>query len=305
MPIGRIARTWRVLVFMTRILVTGATGLLGHSLLPRLVADGYDVVGQGRMTGDVSCDLTDAVQCHSVLDSVHPDVIVNLAALTSVDECERSPQNAYLANVRIVENLSEWLYTRGSNAHLVQLSTDQVYDAAGANREENVAITNHYAWSKYAGELAARCVPSTILRTTFFGRSRHPTRKSFSDWIVDSLTSGRPITVVEDVTFSPLSMVRLAEMLTKVVRRRINGTYNLGSVSGMSKADFAFQVAAHLDLSTDNMTLGRSKDLALAAPRPTGMCMDPTRFERAFDVRLPSLDSEIASACAEYATNLG
>ena len=53
--------------------------------------------------------------------------------------------------------------------------------------EEQIKIRNYYAFSKYAGELAAIQVPSTILRTNFVGRSKVSHRESLTDWVYYSL----------------------------------------------------------------------------------------------------------------------
>lgn len=286
---------------VTRVLVTGARGLLGSTLVPLLRSRAHRVVSCSRTGADVLADLTDRTQAGAALDLAAPDVIINLAANTSVDECERNPQAAYLANVRIVENLAAAIRERGSVAHLIQVSTDQVYDGPGPHCEDDVNILNTYGFSKYAGELAAALVPSTVLRTNMFGRSECAGRASLSDWLVTALRRGEAVTVFDDVRFSPLSLRRLAEMLELAVVQRREGVFNLGSADGMSKADFAFALAAALDLPTVTMQRGKSDGAAFAARRPTDMCMDSTRFQEAFGVRLPTLRAEINHAKADYA----
>lgn len=287
---------------MTRILVTGAQGLLGSTLTPYLFAHGHDVVRHARNGGgDVSAELTDAKQVDALLNEVMPEVIINLAALTNVDECERNPQSAYLTNVRVVENLAKWIKDRGNACHLVQLSTDQVYDGIGPHQEDEITLSNYYGFSKYAGELAASRIPSTVLRTNFFGRSQCSNRKSLSDWLVHSLTKGDPITVFDDVQFSPLSMQRLVELLEHASLKRQQGIYNLGSRDGMSKSDFAFTLAEVLNLPTQHMRRGGSCSVDLEAYRPKDMRMDSSRFEDAFGISLPTLKEEIQSMKAVYA----
>ena len=224
-----------------------------------------------------------------------PDVIVNLAALTNVDECERNPQYAYLANVRIVENLSKWMQGNGNTCHLVQISTDQVYDGLGSHVEDDITLSNFYGFSKYAGELAAATVSSTIVRTNFFGPSQCLARISLSDWLVQSLKQRKSITVFDDVRFSPLSLRRLVELLEQFIVRKQQGVFNLGSREGMSKADFAFILAEVLGLSNKNMTRGALDKINFTAYRPKNMCMDSSHFEKIFDVRLPTLLEEIKS----------
>lgn len=245
-------------------------------------------------------DLTDTEQGRAVLDEVSPEIIVNLAALTDVDECERDPQRAYLTNVRIVENLANWIRKHGSCSHLVQISTDQVYDGIGSHKEEEITLTNYYGFSKYASELAAAAVPSTILRTNFFGPSQCPGRASLSDWLVRSLSGGESITVFDDVCFSPLSLQKLVEQLELVIGNPQLGVFNLGSRDGMSKADFAFTLAAVLDLPTETMRRGSSSNGKLTAYRPKDMRMDSSSYEGAFGIQLPSLREEIHSMRAGY-----
>ena len=244
---------------------------MGSRLIPHLLTSGHEVIRHSRKGNVEMCtDLTDTVQATAALDDAAPEIIVNLAACTSVDECERNPQLAYLANVRIVENLVTWMRKRRGNCHLVHISTDQVYDDVGSHKEENVTLTNYYGFSKYAGELVAASVSSTILRTNFFGPSQCQGRLSLSDWLVQSLTKGDPITVFEDVRFSPLSLQRLVELVELVSVNRQQGIFNLGSKDGMSKADFAFILAEVLGLPTGTMIRGTSAQLKFFAYRPKG-----------------------------------
>jgi dTDP-4-dehydrorhamnose reductase len=285
---------------MTGVLVTGARGLLGSTLIPYLRARGHEVVTCSRSGANICADLTNAVQASAALRKASPEVIINLAALTNVDECERNPHQAYLNNVRIVENLARWMKEEGKSSHLIQISSDQVYDGTGPHRECEVTLVNYYGFSKYAGELAAASVSSTILRTNFFGRSECTGRISISDWLAAALTGGKYITVFEDVRFSPLSLTRLAQLVEIVVVKRQIGCFNLGSKDGMSKADFAFAVAAALELPISTMHRGQSNDSAGRARRPTDMCMDSSRFEAVFGVELPALNVEINSMKDAY-----
>jgi dTDP-4-dehydrorhamnose reductase len=286
---------------MSRILVTGARGLLGAELVPHLSRLGHEVVSHANRPGvQVAGDLSDAETARELFESISPDVIINLAALTNVDECERNPQRAFLANVRLVENLASAIGAQQRRAWLVQISTDQVYDGAGIHTEDEVTLTNYYGFSKYAGELAAARVPATILRTNFFGRSHSAGRHSLSDWLFDSLSRGQHITVFDDVFFSPVSLGLLASLISVAVEKCVPGTYNLGSRAGMSKAQFALALAKVLDLPTGSVTVGSSASAQLAAYRPKDMRMDPTRFERAFGVVLPTLEEEITSMRRAY-----
>ncbi len=276
------------------IVVLGSNGLLGGTLVPHLFGCGYNVTCVDRSGGAVvTADLVDENQVNNILNEHRPDVVVNLAAFTNVDECEKNPSASYLLNVRIVENVTDWIRKYAKECHLIQISTDQVYDGPGPHRESHVNLTNYYNFSKYAGELVAASVSSTILRTNFFGPSQCPGRSSLSDWLVKSLKNGDSITVFDDVWFSPLSLRRLARFIELAIDKRCRGTYNLGSRNGKSKAYFAFALAETLGLSTVNMKRGCCGNTLLVAYRPKDMRMDSTLFEEVFGVELPTLDEEI------------
>jgi dTDP-4-dehydrorhamnose reductase len=277
-----------------KVLIAGATGMLGATLAPCLEAAGHDVVRHGhRGAGDVGCDLTDRQAAKALVDEVSPQAVINLVALTNVDRCEREPDRAYRLNVLTVENLVAALAGR-DGAFLVQISTDQVYDAAGPNAEENVRLTNTYAMTKYAGELAAKLMPSAVLRTNFFGPSAAPGRNSFSDWVLDGLCARKPMTAFADVIFNPVSMITLSNIIGRVLERPVRGVFNVGSHGAMSKADFIRETARLHGLSDGAVTRGLSTAAGLPAYRPKDMSMDCARFERAFGVTLPRLTDEIA-----------
>ncbi|WP_167883056.1 SDR family oxidoreductase [Leptospira barantonii] len=275
-------------------LITGSEGLLGSSLVPFLKNLNYNVIRHSRSgSTEAIGDLVDKKIVWKVLDDHTPDFIINLAAATNVDECERKPNYAYLLNVRILENIVSWIQSKQSKTHLIHVSTDQVYDGKGPHLEDNVELTNYYSFSKYTGELVANAVSSTVLRTNFFGYSKNDIRRSFSDWIIESVDADKEITVFEDIRFSPLSLSTLVEMIHKVLLNPKKGIYNLGSSDGISKADFAYKLADILNKSKEKIRKGSIFDLNLKAYRPRDMTMNVSKFESDFDIRLPKVEDEI------------
>lgn len=275
------------------VLITGATGMLGCTLAPHLQEQGYSVIRHGyHGIADVSCDLTNRDETADLLAKIRPDAIVNLVAATNVDECECQPHIAYLLNVRSVENLVAGINQK-PGPFLIHVSTDQVYDTPGPSSEDGIRLSNTYALSKYAGELAAKCSSAAILRTNFFGPSQHVSRKSFSDWLLDNFHDARPFTAFTDIVSSPLSMVSLSHAIELVLQRPTSGVFNLGCRDCLSKADFATMLARVYGLPTTFMKRGSSTDKSLQAYRPQDMSMDSSKFAKTFDFHLPSLADEI------------
>jgi len=284
------------------ILITGATGLLGSSLVPYLKNKGRPVVTHAHnKSADYLANLADENQAFDLLNKTHPKVVINLVGLTSVERCQDFPNEAYLLNTKTVENISKWILKSSADCHLIQISTDQVYDGPGLHAENQVTITNNYAFSKYAGELAAARILSTILRTNFVGRSKVGHRESLTDWVFNSLKAQKQINVLQDVYFSPLSIATLVEAIDMVIDKKPIGIYNLGSRNGMSKADFDFAFAEKLNLPTATMSRITSDEATfLKAYRPKNMCMDCSKFEATMDVKLPDLSELISTIAKDY-----
>jgi len=287
---------------LKKILITGSSGLLGSSLVCSLKSQDLNVLTLSRdgKNTDLKCDLTKKNHVFKILDDLKPEIIVNLAAQTDVDKCEIDPNNAYLGNIKVPLNISEWLSKNMYISHVIHISTDQVYGQKKIHKEEDTFFTNIYGLTKYSGEIVFKNLPHTILRTNFVGRSNCKNRSSLSDWAVRSAKDKKEITVFKDIFFSPLSMKTLIEMIEMIIQKPITGTFNLGSKGSLSKAEFIMELIQGLDLSTRNVRIDNSDSLKLIAPRPKNMVMDSGLFENAFKIKMPSIDREIARIIEEY-----
>lgn len=285
----------------SRILVTGAHGMLGATLVPHLSMRGHTVVeAPSRARAPLRADLRVAENVRNVMDHVCPDVVVNLAALSDVDYCEEHPEEAYDTNAALVQHLAAWIASSSPLCTLIHISTDQMYDGAGPHDERVLRLCNYYGYSKILSEQYAAAANATTLRTNFFGRSMSEGRASLSDWIITSLRARQPITVFDDVHFTPLSMATLAESIERVIANPVAGVFNLGSSEGMTKADFAFALVEAVGLPTTGMRRGSVDEAPRAARRPRDMRMASQRFHAAFGGTAPRLIDEIHRAAKDH-----
>ncbi len=287
---------------MGKILIFGASGLLGHSLVPWLQGVGYEVIRAGRNPADdIVLDVLDRQDITARLREVAPHCVINLIGATNVDQCEVDISYAYNANVAIVANLAHAVAAcKHLPMHLVHVSTDQVYHGPGPHIEERVEPINVYALSKYAGELALAESPVAILRTNFFGKSRAPSRPSFTDWLVRVLQGTAEFTLFSDVVFNAVHMDTLCDVIHRVMVKRAIGVFNVGSRGIISKAEFGLRLATLLRLPSDHARQGLSSEVLLKAKRPLNMGMDVGRLETALGYQCPSIYDEIARAAKEY-----
>lgn len=287
---------------MLKILVLGSSGLLGQSLVPFLRGYGHDVHEQSRKVGSqIFLDPCNALELIDVFNRTEWDIVINLIAATDVDCCEDNPHYAYLANVRVVENLVSAIEgLKAPQPHLIHISTDQVYGHYGPHIESTVEPLNIYGLSKFTGELIAAKVNSTILRTNFFGRSLTNFKKSFSDWVVESLKNEAQITLFDDIYFNAVSLQSLCKMIERLISERPDGVFNFGSHGGLSKAQFAISLAKELGLPLKQVKIGSSKDLKLKAIRPKNMIMDVSKIEKTLVFSCPSMSAEISQVAMEY-----
>jgi len=285
------------------ILIFGASGLLGSFLTNFLISRKYDVLGFSRSSkNNLNIDLLNHQKTIEVINKYKPTIIINLVGLTSVEDCETNINKAFLFNTHTAEVLSEAILRVNNKCHLIHVSTDHLYNSETLAQENQVQIVNNYAFSKYAGEIAVKKLNShTILRTNFVGRSLVAHRQSLSDLVFESAKNQRTLKILDDVEFSPLSMSTLSEMIELVISHKPYGIFNLGSNSGMSKANFDLLFAKNLDLPICFMQKINLKDaFFLKAPRPKNMKMNVSKFEGFFKINLPTLEEEICKIADEY-----
>jgi dTDP-4-dehydrorhamnose reductase len=286
------------------LLILGGSGLLGSKLLAGGYIRKYHCISQGRgSNNDIQADLRDIEQARQMLKQTEPSAIINLIGLTNVDLCEKAPNEAYMINVKTIQNVLEASRSLSLRPRFIHISTDQVYDGVGPHYEKDVTLTNYYAFSKYAAELLVEAEGGLILRTNFFGKSTTAKRKSFTDWLYEELDAGREINVFEDVFFSPLSIDFLCGFIEKALVCESKGVFNVGSREGLSKADFAFYFAKMIGLPINKIKRVRVSEVDyLKAYRPKDMRMKVEKIEKEMDIILPNLSSEISRVAKEYKT---
>ena len=175
-----------------------------------------------------------------------------------------------------------------------------MYSNEKINNEKSSKIKNYYTLSKIKSEKLAMRVNAIVLRTNFFGKSLTKKRISFSDWIYNSIKNNKKIYLAEDIYFSPISIDRLIKIILKLLNSNNIGIYNIGSKNGFSKYYFAILFAKFLKIKDPKIIKIKKNNLKFYAKRNNDMRMKVVKFENNFNVKLPTLFSEIKKITQYY-----
>jgi dTDP-4-dehydrorhamnose reductase len=270
-----------------KILVTGSNGLLGQKLSALLMND-PDVHAILTARGTPALDITDAESVHRVLTAAAPDVVVNAAAMTMVDQCETEHDACWKANVNSVENLIHACQSIG--AHLIHVSTDFIFDGTHGPLDENAKPdpVNFYGKSKLAAEelLQKSKIDWAILRTVLvYGITSDLSRSNIVLWVKESLEKGKAIRVVNDQWRTPTLAEDLAMGCYLAAKKQAKGIFNISGKDFITPYDIAIKTADFFRLNKSLITATDSTQFTQPAKRPlkTGFIIEKARRELSYE----------------------
>ncbi len=247
-----------------RVLVTGAGGMLGAEVLAAARGRGLECVGVTH----AELDITDEGVVHAAVARFAPEAIVNCAAWTDVEGAEDLEAAALAVNADGAGHLARSAAACG--AHLVQVSTDYVFDGTATRpyvESDPTHAISAYGRTKLAGEqqvLAASAQHSVVRTAWLFG----PGGRSFVTTMLRlARAAGEELAVVGDEVGCPTFAGHLAPRLLDLATRRCGGLFHLAGSGHCSRSEFARAIFAQagLDLRVTEIT---QSALALKAPRP-------------------------------------
>ncbi len=267
-----------------RWLITGSNGQLGRALVEGLTrAPGCEIVGA------VDIDEVDIAEPGALDRFVSglafvPDVLVNAAAFTHVDRCEREPELAHRANATAPGLLAEFCCAAG--IRLVHVSTDYVFAGDGDRpyREDDpTEPRSSYGRTKLEGEQRVRDASDEFLvvRTSWvFGDGRN-----FIAAILDQARLRRdgrasgPLRVVDDQRGRPTYAVDLARGIRELLEGGARGLFHLANEGVATWWDLARLVLDEADFSDLAVDRIRTDDLKVDAPRPAWSVLDSSKAQ--------------------------
>ena len=219
---------------MKKIWITGAEGHIGTALLDLLEGVEYQLL-------PTDIEEVDITKIDEVTQFVHvnrPDVVINCAGMTDVQECENNVDEAYRVNAIGVRNVA--LAANEVNAKVIQISTDDVFDKESRvpyNEFDNVHPRTIYGKSKEAGEkiLTQLFNRFVIIRSSWiYGIGR-----DFVDEVLRNVGQGKTMEVPNNQYAAPTSAKELAKVIRYFIDNEEYGLYHVVCPGSCSRYEFA------------------------------------------------------------------
>ena len=275
---------------MTKLLCIGKSGQVARALQARSHAYDVELIALGRP----AADLLHPDRLEAAIRSIAPDIVINAAAYTQVDQAESEREAAFAINAEGPKALAKICVARA--LPLIHISTDYVFDGSGSTpfREtDTTSPINVYGASKLAGENHIKQVLSehVILRTSWvYG----PYGSNFVKTMLRLAREKGAVSVVEDQIGSPTSAAEIADaifVISSQIRDSVEpeafGTYHFSADGEASWADVAAYIFELFEARTGcKIVLNRipSSDYPTPAARPLNSRLDVRKITDMFGI---------------------
>jgi dTDP-4-dehydrorhamnose reductase len=281
-----------------RILITGASGLLGLNLALETTHRHmvFGTVNHHVLSTDaftvIQTDLLAPGAVERLLESTQPDWVIHCAALANLDACEAEPLLAQQLNTDLPRTLAR--YVARSGARLVHVSTDSVFNGLRGDYTEEDTPTpiGVYSRTKLNGELAvAEADPTAIIaRLNLYGWSLTGNR-SLAEFFFNNLSHWKQVMGFTDVFFCPLIANDLADIFINMLEKHLSGLYHVVSSESLSKYDFGVRLARRFNLDSSLINPTSVNKSGLKATRSPNLTLSSDKLALALGEPLPSLST--------------
>ena len=251
-------------------MITGAEGQLGKALQIGLT-DKFNILSTTRQPTQLAknqrnvqkLDITDNENISNILKYFKPDIIINCAAYTNVDESEINKELAHQVNVEGLQNL---IQLSDINTYLIQISSDYVFDGANGpySEDEHTFPVNYYGKTKLEAENILRGTRRkwAIFRPSVLYSSDLFCNGNFFAWVYKSLLKKQSISVVADQISNPTLTQKFVNCIFQCIIMDYEGILHIGSDDYISRYEFALEIANVFDLDSNLITKIDTKSLS-------------------------------------------
>lgn len=276
---------------MKRILVTGANGQLGQSILEQ--SKNYKEIECFFVTRN-ELDITNEKLIKHYFDDKSFDFVVNCAAYTAVDKAEDEQESAYLVNAKATEFLAK--ITNEKKIPFIHVSTDYVFDGTASQPRMETDQTNPigvYGQTKLEGEnLALKNNPKSIILRTAWVYSRFG--NNFVKTMLRLFQEKESISVVADQIGSPTNAIDLADAILEIISTNelTYGIFNYSNEGKCSWFEFA-QKIKEFSSSTIEINPVPTSAYPTKAKRPAYSLLDKTKIKEVYQLTIPNWEDSL------------
>jgi dTDP-4-dehydrorhamnose reductase len=281
-----------------KILITGINGQVGYALMQELIE--HELIGLTRQ----ECDLTNLDQIKQVIDQHQPELIINPAAYTKVDQAEDEPELAFKINRDAPKVMAE--KAREYRIPFIHFSTDYVFDGekvASYNEDDPTCPLGVYGQSKCAGEEAVREVGGLtyIFRTSWvysnIGHNFFLTMKRLSQ-------ERDVLRVVADQIGVPTSNYFIAEQIKTIITQLDDyntGIYHLLPDGSCSWYEFAKQIISktNYQFNLENLHAIQTHEFPTKTKRPKNSILFNDKIKHKFNLKFNNWLTELEKVINE------
>ncbi|MBK9206967.1 MAG: SDR family oxidoreductase [Anaerolineales bacterium] len=292
---------------MARILITGASGLLGLNLAQETM-NTHDItaVDRGKLVNApfkiLNGDLLNTGTLDSALDSAQPEWLINCAALADLEACENNPDLSRRLNIDLPAQMAKACKARGIS--FVHISTDAVFDGEkdGFYTEEDTPNPlGVYSQTKFDGEQAVFAEDSNaiVARVNFYGWSLSG-RRSLAEFFHHNLTNNKSMSGFTDVRFCPMLVNDTARTLIKMLQKNLSGLYHVVGPQAMSKYQFGVEIARRFSLKESEISPKSILSSNLTARRSHNLWLSTHKLSTALGESLPEFSTGLDEFFTQY-----
>ncbi len=272
-----------------KILVTGANGQLGSEISKISTKYNYNWVFTGRH----NFDLSNLKNINAKLDTINPNLIINCAAFTSVDNAEDDFKSANIINHMSVKFIAKWC--NNNNSKLIHISTDYVYGEKPEmpiNEDDLTHPINNYGKTKLSGDIACGIMnpDSIIIRTSWLYSSFG---NNFVKKMINLMQNKKKLNVINDQIGSPTYAADLAQVILYIIYNNNwhPGIYNYTNKGKISWYDLANDIKEFLGFNT-NINAVTTKEYSTKVKRPKYSLLNKTKIKKTYNIKIiPYKDS--------------
>jgi len=291
-----------------KLLVTGASGLLGQNLVQLALEKGHEVYSIYKehvvtMGKPIKLDLIDREKLFKTISELKPNAVIHTAAYTDVDGCEINRNLAWKVNAEASKHIA--IASASIGSHLTYVSTDYVFDGEKGfyTEEDSPNPISYYGYTKLKGEQFVKenaqewCIarPSVI----YGWGPKH--KQNFATWLINNLNQGKEVRVLTDQYVSPTLNTNLAEVLLEIAERRIVEILHTAGATRISRYEFALKLAETFSLNMGLIKPAKMDAMPWKAKRPKDSSLNVRKASALLNTKPAKLDQALEMMRTTYA----